>query len=348
ASPRSELNARTKGTYLDSSSSWCPPRQWISKKLDYCFAWYLDTHVMGGYRFLMENYQEGDYVGLLPKSNEEQVAFAYEKYLDDTSQGKKAARAFKRTFSTSVPIEFIGVWDTVASVGWTFKHLPFDDSNTITHRFRHALALDERRMKFRPSLWHMNHPTNLIGYPLENGTNDDSEYHHGQATDVQEVWFAGCHADVGGGSTPNTENHTLANPSLQWMISEVIKHCPYVLFKPEAFASNKAFSTRSRKLTGIRNLRTEPERDANAELHDQLVKNPMWHLLEYIPTSQPHGCKSGLLNYLFRLNPRPPRMVYDSNPKFHESVKLRKNYEGKWKTMFIPKPGQQVKIEYVK
>ncbi|KAG8904145.1 hypothetical protein FRC01_008851 [Tulasnella sp. 417] len=246
----------------------------IAKKLDQAFAWYLDAHV-----------------GLLPKSNEEHLGFAYRKYLDHTPKGKKDAQAFKRAFSIAVPIEFVGVWDTVASVGWTFKHLPFTDSNTIIRNFRHALALDERRVEFRPNPWHYgsNEPnaakhdpeggTATIGsakesklpgtvqgwlsFPkqifntifrrtpvdsggtdtLENDTDDDFEYHFGEPTSIKEVWFAGCHADVGGGSTPNDDIHTLANPSLQWMVSQVLAHVPELLFRSDAFTYDKAFST---------------------------------------------------------------------------------------------------------
>lgn len=49
-------------------------------------------------------------VGLLPKSNEEQIAFAYKKYTDTTPNGKLAARGFKAAFSRDVEIEFMGVW----------------------------------------------------------------------------------------------------------------------------------------------------------------------------------------------------------------------------------------------
>lgn len=54
--------------------------------------------------------------------------------------------AYKRAFSRTVTIEFIGVFDTVSSVGAIFpKVLPFSSDNHITKTFRHALALDEHR-----------------------------------------------------------------------------------------------------------------------------------------------------------------------------------------------------------
>ncbi len=43
------------------------------------------------------------------------------------------------------------------SVGLIPKRLPFTTSNTIVRTFRHALALDERRAKFKANLW--NRPT---------------------------------------------------------------------------------------------------------------------------------------------------------------------------------------------
>lgn len=46
--------------------------------------------------------------------------------------------------------------DTVASCGLFGRHLPFTASNHIIRVFRHALALDERRSKFKPNPWHRN------------------------------------------------------------------------------------------------------------------------------------------------------------------------------------------------
>ncbi|KAG8910178.1 hypothetical protein FRC00_008728 [Tulasnella sp. 408] len=238
---------------------------------------------------------------------------------------------------------------------------------------------------------------------FENDTEDDFEYHLGEPTDVKEVWFAGCHADVGGGSTPNNNIHTLANPSLQWMVSEVLKHAPYVLFRPDAFTYDKAFSTltvtktdlspkpaRPRIPSSFRRAasgknpspsptptplppltaatagsstlngmdvedeqtvvsveQTEPETDANAPKNDQLVKKPVWLLLEYIPIFQYYQDGEGIWHWRFRWNARRPREIYDNTPNFHASVKLRNDYEGKWLTKFIAKRGEEVKINYV-
>ena len=86
-------------------------------------------------------------------------------------------------------IHFIGVWDTVGALGVPLKHLRFigvhrhafhDVSlgDHVTHAY-HALAVDERRKPFAPSLW------------------SAANVHRGQT--VEQVWFPGVHSNVGGG-----------------------------------------------------------------------------------------------------------------------------------------------------
>ena len=117
-------------------------------------------------------------VGLLPKDNHQQLPFAYKMYSRTDSVGWDQSNGFKKSFSVDVPIEFVGVWcvhhsyyyprtgaaiayhhkrDTVDSVGFIPKRLPFTTSNTIVRTFRHAVSLDERRAKFKMNLW--NRPT---------------------------------------------------------------------------------------------------------------------------------------------------------------------------------------------
>ncbi|KAH8110703.1 hypothetical protein DFH11DRAFT_1513988 [Phellopilus nigrolimitatus] len=147
----------------------------ISKTLDTMLASNLNHHVMGGYEFLMENYKEGDKicifgfsrgaytaralagmvhkVGLLPNSNHQQVPFAYRMFQKDDEEGWKQSVLFKKSFSIDVNIEFVGVWDTVASVGLIPRRLPFTKSNTAINTFRHALSLDEHRAKFKANYY---------------------------------------------------------------------------------------------------------------------------------------------------------------------------------------------------
>ena len=53
-------------------------------------------------------------------------------------------------------------------------------------------------------------------------------------TDVLEVFFAGGHADVGGGNDPNGTLHSLSNISLRWMLREIVKAQCGILFDNSA------------------------------------------------------------------------------------------------------------------
>lgn len=98
-------------------------------------------------------------VGLLPAHNQAQIAFAYKWYKDDTQYGWDMSADFKRTFGIDVDVHFLACWDTVASVGMIPRILPFAKTNNTSVRyFRHALALDERRAKFKANHWLQRHP----------------------------------------------------------------------------------------------------------------------------------------------------------------------------------------------
>ncbi|KAG8795221.1 hypothetical protein FRC12_016862 [Ceratobasidium sp. 428] len=138
-------------------------------------------------------------VGLIHPGNQEQIPFAWEIYASDQPESVKLT--FKKTFCRKeVDLHFVGVWDTVASVGIPPRKLYFlsDKCDHITH-FRHALALDELRVKFLPE--HVSHSWG--------GCNDTT----------REVWFAGTHSDIGGG---NQDNMTLdrGGEPLKWMMEE--------------------------------------------------------------------------------------------------------------------------------
>ena len=113
------------------------------------------------------------------------------------------------------------------SVGVNSKSLPFSRSNHTVKVFRQALALDERRVKFKPS---------FCTKPKNQQANSNAVTEKG--TDVKEVFFAGAHSgtfplplrisslfigalsDVGGGSVKNGTRHSLARIPLRWMIRE--------------------------------------------------------------------------------------------------------------------------------
>ena len=115
------------------------------------------------------------------------------------------AHAFRETMSRKdCKPWFVGVWDTVSSVGWIENPLrvPYtSDSPDIEHA-RHAVSIDERRAFFRSNLWRP-------------GT--DPSRPHGPM-DLKQVWFPGVHCDVGGGY-PESES-ALSKISLEWMLEE--------------------------------------------------------------------------------------------------------------------------------
>lgn len=184
------------------------------------------ANVGDAYRYLMDTYREGDNIylfgfsrgaytaralagllhvcGLLCPGNEGLIPYTIGIYATKSRKASGSAHTldvahrFKDTFSREVPIDFVGVWDTVSSVGWIYDPviLPDEGQNPIMKVGRQALSIDERRCFFRDKVW---------GDAL-----------HGQ--DIKQVWFAGVHSDVGG--SYNEEQSGLSKLALEWMLRE--------------------------------------------------------------------------------------------------------------------------------
>jgi hypothetical protein len=112
----------------------------------------------------------------------------------------------------AVRIKAIGVWDTVGSLGVPgnldkvfTEFYKFHDTGLGLHidNAFHALALDERRKAFLPTLWH-----------VDSKAKDDPKARNQV---LKQVWFAGVHSNVGGGY----DEHGLSDITLAWMASEV-------------------------------------------------------------------------------------------------------------------------------
>ncbi|GAA5998543.1 T6SS phospholipase effector Tle1-like catalytic domain-containing protein [Rhodotorula paludigena] len=219
---------------------WTPGKVWqkISETVDEGIAWSLGQHICAGYQFLMNHWRPGDeifllgfsrgaytaralagmlqQVGLLPAGNEESIPLAFSIYKRKANtplvpEKETLAEGFKRTFSRDVEVHFVGVWDTVASVGAIIpRTLPFANSSTFIHIFRQALALDEGRARYNPQHWIHDPPSPGADRP---------------PTDVKEVWFTGAHSNVGGGEFPYTGdvNPALSHLSLRWMLREAVE-----------------------------------------------------------------------------------------------------------------------------
>lgn len=123
-------------------------------------------------------------------------------------------------YSQAIPIKLVGVWDTVGAVGIpafriegisrsTFGFLHTGLRLPIENGF-HAVAVDEHRRAFSPTLWttrRPNDPTAVVAAPRP-------------ITSVEQRWFVGAHGNVGGGC----ESDLLAQVPLKWMANKSSFH----------------------------------------------------------------------------------------------------------------------------
>lgn len=177
----------------------------------------LQQNIEDCYLYLMDRYEPGDKVflfgfsrgaftaralagmlnkcGLLQKGSRNLIPYASKIY--NATNNKDIADGFKATYCHECKPYFIGVWDTVGSLGW-FVGKKFFDA-TLNHDLNfgyQAVAIDEKRKKFPISLW------------------DESKKDDGQI--IEQVWFAGVHSDVGGWY----DERDLSDITLKWMIEK--------------------------------------------------------------------------------------------------------------------------------
>ena len=123
-------------------------------------------------------------------------------------------------YSLPISIKFIGVWDTVGALGIPFANVPGfgkSDMQFLNTGLRtsndfafHALAIDEHRKAFAPTLWTKQTPTipDLEIAPPR------------PLSQVEQRWFVGAHANVGGGC----QSDVLAQVPLKWMVEKASLH----------------------------------------------------------------------------------------------------------------------------
>ena len=205
----------------------------------------LGENVMSGYNWLARNYREGDRIwlfgfsrgaytvrslggmiskcGLLDLPGSQlpddrtwptirEIFDAYRKdepsTLRSTEDRKLHGVAMGELPRHETKIHFIGVWDTVGSLGIPDdmallnllddpeKHRFHDtDLGPAVENARHAVALDEYRQSFLPTLWQVP---------------------EGWEGTLKQVWFPGAHGDVGGGYS----QCGLSDGALEWMMEE--------------------------------------------------------------------------------------------------------------------------------
>jgi hypothetical protein len=205
----------------------------------------LSRNIRRAYKFLSFHYVPGDKIfifgfsrgaftarslvgyvhaaGLLTRDNctpelEEKAWSFYRTSPNDRSPGAWSLLAPFTHDRSTFRIACLGVFDTVGALGIPFTQ--FSVSNRDTYEFHdvelcsitdvnlHALAIDEQRQPFQPSIWRR------------------SKFKHFD-TAVEQVWFPGAHADVGGGYFSERQaielSTRLDNLTLDWMFKR-IKH----------------------------------------------------------------------------------------------------------------------------
>ncbi|GGG05670.1 hypothetical protein GCM10007304_19760 [Rhodococcoides trifolii] len=118
-----------------------------------------------------------------------------------------AARAGEsQTSKFSVPVEYLGLWDTVSAPGIFRREMlfPCADSLENVRHGRHAVSLHERRLPFQPR----------TVVPRPNATTP-----YAANPDIEESWFAGIHSDIGGSKPRNTG---LGNITLMWVLAGAV------------------------------------------------------------------------------------------------------------------------------
>lgn len=145
-----------------------------------------------------------------------------ESELDVPFSRDDQAAQYARILSVRWPtIKFVGVWDTVASVIVprpdrlylpSLEQLAYTQENPSVRVFRQAMSIDERRRMFRLQPW--DQPQTFMH-------NRFSRTNNAEPQDSLQVWFAGVHADIGGGY-PEKESAISKYP-LIWMIEEAVK-----------------------------------------------------------------------------------------------------------------------------
>jgi uncharacterized protein (DUF2235 family) len=293
-------------------------RKYLSRRLDAAIGLRVRENVVAAYRFLARTYQLGDqiyffgfsrgaytvravaglihFLGLVRPELENLAPLAWAVYANEAhvytvSRRFAGGNRFNRCFGVTPkpPIHFVGAWDTVSSFGWiwNFQTLPHTAVNPAIMHFRHALAIDERRACF---------PANMF-VPQE-----------AQEANCKQVWFAGVHADVGGGY-PEKEA-TLAKVPLAWIIRE-------------AEALGLLIDDAQRQY--LMNSKDKPPPDPSGPIHESLAG--FWVGMEYLPRRSWDGTARRMS---WQSPHRGRRRPIPQGSVMHVSVLERKDRQGYW------------------
>ena len=236
----------------------------------------LDDNIFDAYHFLVANYEPGDELyffgfsrgaftarsvvgmarkcGILAAEHGLQYAAAIELYRDAQKPTDPGPVEFRTRYSSygnaDLEVKFIGVWETVGSLGiplrglrWLTKNeYAFHDTELsgAVSKACQALAIDEHRRPFEPAIW---------------------EYKPKPWQRIEQVWFCGAHSDVGGGYALQNEPQ-LADIPLDWMIGKA-RSCGLAIDQAALALNPLRLDPRARihdSRTGLYNLTPEYDR----------------------------------------------------------------------------------------
>ncbi len=187
---------------------------------------------MDDYRYIVQNYSPGDELylfgfsrgaytirclcglinncGIIKRQDASLIQKAFNHYKKNGAayapEGEESVKFRNLHSHKSKEIKFVGVWDTVGAMGIPLSFLGlFDDKDEFYDTkigkniriARHAMAIDEHRSDFQPTIWR-----------------------HRQNMDLKQVWFAGAHADIGGSYKPDQDGTVMSDNALGWIIRE--------------------------------------------------------------------------------------------------------------------------------
>ncbi|KAJ7918470.1 hypothetical protein B0H13DRAFT_1607450 [Mycena leptocephala] len=200
-------------TYYDcATGAYNSSKHWLRRvenTLDRAMGWNFKKTILNAYLWLCEHYKPGDKiflfgfsrgahqvrtlaamidkVGLANAGNPGLITLAYDVFfeaLGGQTDAIREAERFKITFARNTKIHFVGAWDTVASAGIGRKVFSLHSSAEHVCIFRHALALDECRVKFLPA--YTSRPP--LAQIIPEGKTS--------IPNIKEVWFVAKHEDM--------------------------------------------------------------------------------------------------------------------------------------------------------